>query len=83
MPAAPVYDIAQAMETPYVAEIEMVYEDNHTGFENGKIRLLSSPYKYNGQRLKGGISPELGSNTDELIGKPEKYLNSHPKKYGL
>jgi len=45
----------------------MIYEDSHAGFENGKIRLLSSPYKYNGQRLKGGISPELGAHTSELL----------------
>jgi len=68
VPAAPVYDIAQAMDNPYVAEIEMVYEESHAGFENGKIRLMSSPYIYNGQRLKGGISPELGADTQELLG---------------
>jgi len=68
VPAAPVYDIAQAMDNPYVAEIEMIYEDEHPGFENGKIRLMSSPYKYNGQRLKGGISPELGADTQDLLG---------------
>jgi len=68
VPAAPVYDIAQAMDNPYVAEIDMVYEDTHAGFENGKIRLMSSPYKFNGQRLKGGISPKLGAHTDEFLG---------------
>ena len=68
VPAAPVYDIAQAMDNPYVAEIEMIYEDDHQGFENGKIRLMSSPYKYNGKRLKGGISPELGADTQDLLG---------------
>ena len=69
VPAAPVYDVAQALDNPYVAEIEMVYETEHAGMENGKIRLLSSPYKINGQRLKGGIAPELGAHTDELLGK--------------
>jgi len=68
VPAAPVYDIEQALENPYVEEIEMIYEDKHPGFENGKIRLLSSPYKFNGERLKGGISPELGADTKDVLG---------------
>jgi len=68
VPAAPVYDIAQALDNPYVAEIEMVYEEEHDGMENGKIRLLSSPYRINGQRLKGGTAPALGAHTDELLG---------------
>jgi len=67
VPAAPVYDIEQALENPYVHEIEMVYGDEHPLMKDG-IRLLSSPYKFNGQRLKGGIAPELGANTDELLG---------------
>ena len=68
VPAAPVYDIAQALENPYLAEIEMVYEDVHPDMESGKIRLLSSPYKFNGKRLKGGIAPALGRDTDDLLG---------------
>lgn len=67
VPAAPVYDIAQALDNPYVHEIEMVYAEEHPKMDGG-IRLLSSPYKLNGQRLKGGIAPELGANTDELLG---------------
>lgn len=69
VPAAPVYDIAQALDNPYVAEIEMVYDAEHAGMKDGKIRLLSSPYKINGQRLKGGTAPVLGAHMDELLGK--------------
>jgi len=68
LPAAPVYNIAEALDNPYVAEIEMVYEENHPLFEDGKIRLLSSPYKYNGKRLKGGIAPVLGADTKDVLG---------------
>lgn len=66
VPAAPVYDIAQALENDYVHEVEMVYEDKHDDMPGQKIRLLSSPYRLNGERLKGGISPELGADTDEF-----------------
>ena len=68
VPAAPVYNIAEALNNPYVAEIEMVYEESHPLFEDGKIRLLSSPYKYNGKRLKGGIAPVLGADTKDVLG---------------
>ncbi len=68
VPAAPVYDIAQALDNPYVEEIEMIYEEDHPDMPTGKIRLLSSPYKFNGQRLKGGIAPALGANTEDLLG---------------
>ncbi|MGJ8563003.1 MAG: CaiB/BaiF CoA transferase family protein [Alphaproteobacteria bacterium] len=67
VPAAPVYDIEQALENDYVHEVEMVYEDKHDQMPGQKIRLLSSPYRLNGQRLKGGISPELGADTQALI----------------
>lgn len=66
VPAAPVYDIRQALENPYVDEIEMIYEAQHPKMDK-PIRLLSSPYRFNGQRLKGGIAPELGADTDDLL----------------
>ena len=66
VPAAPVFDIAQALDSPYVNEIEMTYHDEHPLMQDG-IRMLSSPYKYNGKRLKGGIAPKLGEHTDELL----------------
>jgi len=68
VPAAPVYNIAEALENPYVAEIEMTYEDTHPLFVNGKIKLLSSPYKFNGKRLKGGVAPVLGGDTKDVLG---------------
>ena len=36
--------------------------------ENGTIRLLASPFRINGTRLKGGIAPELGADTEDLLG---------------
>jgi len=67
VPAAPVYDIAEALDNPYVAEIEMTYEDTHPLCNNGKIKLLPSPYKFNGKRLKGGVAPVLGANTKDVL----------------
>ena len=45
----------------------MIYEAEHPLAENGKIRLLSSPYKFNGKRLKGGIAPTLGADTKNML----------------
>ena len=67
VPAAPVYDIAQALNNPYVSEIEMIYEEDHPNMESQKIRLLSSPFKFNGERLKGGIAPRLDADRDDLL----------------
>ena len=67
VPAAPVYDIAEALDNPYVTEIDMIYEAEHPLAENGKIRLLSSPYKFNGKRLKGGVAPALGADTKHVL----------------
>lgn len=66
VPAAPVYDVAQALDNPYAHAVEMIYEEDHPEMDK-PIRLLSSPYRYNGKRLKGGISPALGADTDDLL----------------
>jgi len=67
VPAAPVYDVAQALDNPYAHAVEMVYEDHHPEMDK-PIRLMSSPYRFNGKRLKGGIAPVLGADTDDLLG---------------
>ena len=66
VPAAPVYDVKQALDNPYAADVEMIYEDAHPEMDQ-PIRLLASPYRYNGVRLKGGIAPALGADTDDLM----------------
>jgi crotonobetainyl-CoA:carnitine CoA-transferase CaiB-like acyl-CoA transferase len=66
VPAAPVYDVAQALDNPYAHAVEMVYEDEHPEMDK-PIRLLSSPYRFNGKRLKGGVAPALGADTDDLL----------------
>ena len=67
VPAAPVHDVAQALDNPYVAEVEMTYEAEHGGTEDGTIRLLASPYRIDGRRLTGGVAPALGADTDDLL----------------
>ena len=67
VPAAPVYDIAEALDNPYVTEIDMIYEAEHPLVKDGKIRLLSSPYKFNGERLKGGSAPAFGADTKDML----------------
>lgn len=66
VPASPVYDVKQALENPYAHSVEMIYEAEHPEMD-APIRMLSSPYKINGQRLKGGVAPALGADTEDLL----------------
>jgi crotonobetainyl-CoA:carnitine CoA-transferase CaiB-like acyl-CoA transferase len=60
VPIAPVYDIAQALENPFVAEIGMTDAVDHPDAEGGRLRMLASPIKVNGKRPLGRRAPKLG-----------------------
>lgn len=60
VPAAPVYDIAQALDSAYVRDIAMVEEVDHPDARDGRLRLLASPFKVNGKRPKGRRAPKMG-----------------------
>jgi crotonobetainyl-CoA:carnitine CoA-transferase CaiB-like acyl-CoA transferase len=62
VPVAPVYDIAQALDNTFVAEIGMVETVSHPDRPDG-LRLLASPIKVNGARPKGRRAPKLGEHT--------------------
>ena len=66
VPVAPVYDVGQALENPFVAEQQLVLDFEHP--EHGSIRGVASPV-----RLDGGeagprrAAPALGADTDSLL----------------
>ncbi len=60
VPAAPVYDIAQALDNPFVAQIGMTDVVDHPEAQAGKLRMLASPIKVNGRRAPGKRAPKLG-----------------------
>lgn len=60
VPVAPVLDIAQALDSPFVAETGMTDVVDHPDAREGRLRMLASPIKVNGVRPPGRRAPKLG-----------------------
>ncbi|KPF87171.1 CoA-transferase [alpha proteobacterium AAP38] len=60
VPFAPITNLDQALDNPFVAEIGMVEDVEHPDARDGTLRLLSSPIRINGERPKGRRAPKLG-----------------------
>lgn len=60
VPVAPVYDIAAALDSAFVAEIGMIEPVDHPDAKGGRLRTLASPIKVNGVRLQSRRAPKLG-----------------------
>ena len=65
VPVAPVYDVAEALDNPFVREQGRVMEAAHPA--RGTIRTLASPIRCPGETEKIGIAPALGEHTRELL----------------
>jgi crotonobetainyl-CoA:carnitine CoA-transferase CaiB-like acyl-CoA transferase len=66
LPVAPVYDMAQALENPYLTQIGMLRNTPHPQREN--LRTLVNPIKLDGKRLPGKVCSALGADNDEILG---------------
>lgn len=64
IPIAPVLDIAQALDNPYVRDLDMLQDVAHA---SGNQRLLRNPIKLDGQRLSGSACPPLNADADALL----------------
>lgn len=64
IPIAPVLDIAQALDNPYVRDVDMLQDVEHA---QGMQRLLRNPIKLDGQRLSGNACPPLNADADALL----------------
>ena len=65
VPVAPVYDIAEALDNPFVQEQRMITEAPHPA--RGKIRTLLTPIRCPGEGDPVGIAPALGEHTQPLL----------------
>jgi crotonobetainyl-CoA:carnitine CoA-transferase CaiB-like acyl-CoA transferase len=65
-PVAPVNDIAQALDNPFVAEIGMLQQVDHPA--RPAMRVLANPVKLSGQRLPAAPAPALGADNASLLG---------------
>jgi len=66
LPVGPVYDVAQALDSPFVARSGMIQNVPHP--EKHDLRVLTSPIKVNGERAELTAAPALGAHNDELLG---------------
>ena len=64
VPAAPVYDVAQALDNPFVAEQSRVVEFQHP--EHGPIKGVASPVRID-EALPTRAAPRMGEHTDEVL----------------
>ena len=65
LPAAPVHDLAQALDNPFLQRTGMIRNTPHPQREN--FQTLANPIKLDGQRLPGRVCSPLGADTDELL----------------
>jgi crotonobetainyl-CoA:carnitine CoA-transferase CaiB-like acyl-CoA transferase len=66
LPAAPVHDLAQALDNPFARAVGMIQAIDHPARAN--FRALSNPIKLDGERLPAHRAPTLGEHTDALLG---------------
>ena len=66
VPIAPVYDVRQALDNPFVAEQQLVLDFEHA--EHGNIRGVASPVRVDGgDTHPRKAAPRLGEDTDALL----------------
>ena len=65
LPVAPVYDVAEALDNPFVAEREGVAEFS---YPDGRMaKLLANPIRLSDAELPRRAAPSLGADTDALL----------------
>lgn len=65
VPFAPVLDIGQALDSPYVDSVEMTATVEHPDADKG-VRVLASPFRVNGQRPSLSRAPKMGEQDSEF-----------------
>jgi crotonobetainyl-CoA:carnitine CoA-transferase CaiB-like acyl-CoA transferase len=65
VPVAPVYDLAEALENPWLDTINMVDTVNHPDRE--EMRVLSNPIRVDGKRLPNSAGPLLGADSNAIL----------------
>ena len=66
VPIGPVYDIDQALESEFVADIGMIKAVPHPDLPS--MRLLANPLKIDGERPHQAVCSPLGADTDAILG---------------
>ena len=66
LPVAPVFEIAEALESPFVPQTGMVRTVPHP--QRPDLRVLANPLKIDGVRLEQTASPDLGADNARILG---------------
>lgn len=77
IPIGPVYDVHQALDNPFVAEVGMIQTVPHPA--DPELQLLANPLKIDGQRLSLKVCSALGEDNQEF-GIPALVPQSAPLK---
>lgn len=82
LPVGPVYNIAQALDNPFLTETNMIQNVPHP--DRADMRTLANPVLLDGERLKGRYAPKLGQDTDAILGEigygPSEVASLHGAK---
>jgi crotonobetainyl-CoA:carnitine CoA-transferase CaiB-like acyl-CoA transferase len=65
LPVAPVYDLSQALENPYLTTLGMVRNVPHPARPD--FRVLANPIRLDGERLPSERAPALGADTEAML----------------
>jgi crotonobetainyl-CoA:carnitine CoA-transferase CaiB-like acyl-CoA transferase len=65
LPVAPVFDMEQALENPFLRETQMISHVPHP--HRPDLRVLSNPIKIDGQRLSQQVCSPLGADNTQLL----------------
>lgn len=65
LPVAPIFDVAQAFASPFVAETRMINTVAHPA--KPELKLLANPIKVNGQRLEQAVCSPLGADNASVF----------------
>jgi crotonobetainyl-CoA:carnitine CoA-transferase CaiB-like acyl-CoA transferase len=74
LPVGPVYDVAQALSSPFVEASGMVQNVPHP--ERADLKVLTSPIKVDGERAALVAAPALGADNAELLARPAKSVTA-------
>ncbi|MEP7070360.1 MAG: CoA transferase [Usitatibacter sp.] len=65
LPVAPVHDMEQALENPFLRTTDMVRNVPHPA--RADMRVLSNPIKINGKRLDQQVCSQVGADNEEYL----------------
>jgi crotonobetainyl-CoA:carnitine CoA-transferase CaiB-like acyl-CoA transferase len=66
LPVAPVFDLEEALENPFLKSTQMISQVPHPA--RADMRVLANPIKINGQRLSQQVCSAPGADNAAILG---------------